>query len=143
MTQFTLDTKIAETSLAVTSYQFGQETLTLRLVDDSRYLWLLLIPCQPDITEWHHLSNPMRHHMIDTASAIADIMRDKTGADKMNIATIGNIVSQFHLHMIARHRHDESWPNPVWGRGPALPYGKDEADKLITDIRHWLRDLLP
>ena len=92
-----------------------------------RYLWLLVIPRIAGITELYDLSADVRHDLTEHASKIAEIVQAKTSANKMNIATIGNIVPQFHLHIIARHKDDEAGPNPVWGLGQAK-----QADKKLA-----------
>lgn len=137
MTTFTLDPLIARTSLSVC--HFG--VFDLRLVNDSRYLWLLLIPQIDGATELHHLSQEQRHQMIDTACAIADLIQNKVAADKMNIATIGNIVPAMHLHIIARHKGDAAWPNPVWGNGTAVAMDDETAHKKRDEIQDWLSAL--
>ena len=134
MTEFTLDPLIATTSLSVV--EFG--IFDLRLVNDSRYLWLLLIPQIADITELHDLSQTHRHQLFDKASQIAEIIAAKTKADKMNIATIGNIVPAFHLHIIARHSDDAAWPHPVWGNGAPAVMDEQQAAQRKDEIKGWL-----
>ena len=79
--------------------------------------------------------------MIDTAGAIADLIQNKVAADKMNIATIGNIVPAMHLHIIARHKDDEAWPNPIWGNGAPVPYDETAASMRANEARGWLDHL--
>ena len=137
MTSFTLDPLIASTSVSIC--QFG--IFDLRLVNDSRYLWLLLIPQIAGVTELHHLSQAQRHQMIDTASAIADTIAQKVAADKMNIATIGNIVTAMHLHIVVRHKDDAAWPNPIWGNGAPVAMDDETAQKKRDEIQNWLSAL--
>ena len=137
MSDFQLEPAIEQTSLFVCD--IGD--FTLRLVDDTRYLWLLVIPRIAGITELYDLSANVRHDLTEHASKIAEIVQDNTSADKMNIATIGNIVPQFHLHIIARHKADEAWPNPVWGLGQAKPYDKTSAEGIISKLNLWLSDI--
>ena len=137
MTTFTLNPLIASTSLSLCD--FG--VFNLRLVNDSRYLWLLLIPQIDGVTELHHLTPAQRHQMIDIASAIADIIQQKVAADKMNIATIGNIVPAMHLHIIARHEGDAAWPNPVWGNGAPIAMDDETAQNKRDEIHEWLSAL--
>ena len=137
MTSHHLAQPLADSTVSVTSFA-GCE---LRLVNDARYLWLLLIPQKNDVFEWHDLNSHERHQLIDTASAIAEIIQKHSQADKMNLATIGNIVPQFHFHIIARHKSDEAWPNPVWGRGQALPYEDEALATQLTLLQNWLAPL--
>lgn len=135
MIAFTLDPLIASTSVFIQKI----DIFDLRMVNDSRYLWLLLIPRITGVTELSDLSQDQRHLMIDAASQIADIISARTNADKMNIATIGNIVPAMHLHIIARHSTDEAWPNPIWGNGAPLPMADDVLAQRQADVRHWLQ----
>ena len=134
MTDFTPPPLIASTSSSIR--KIGN--FDLRLVDDSRVLWLLLIPEIADVREWHHLPQEMRYQMIELATGIAEILQEKTKADKMNIATIGNIVPEMHLHIIARHKDDFAWPAPVWGNGAALARDAASTKAMIEDLTSWL-----
>jgi len=72
------------------------------------------------------------------ATALAETVKDTFGADKMNVATLGNVVGQLHMHVIARRRDDAAWPAPVWGRHPAKPY----SDEQVAAIRDKLKLVL-
>ena len=137
MTNFTLNPLIASTSLFIRQCGLCE----LRMVNDTRYCWLLLIPQLPDIYELSDLTKSQRHEMMDYASQIADIIQEKTKADKMNIATIGNIVPAMHLHIIARHEGDMAWPNPIWGNGAPIPYDADALTARQGEITGWLNSL--
>ena len=128
--------------IAATSFSLGQiDSLDVRLVNDSRYLWLLVIPQIANVIEWHDLSSDQRHHLIDTSSEIAAIVSHHTKADKMNIATIGNIVPEMHLHIIARHEGDAAWPNPIWGNVTAVAMDDATAQQKQQDVKGWLASL--
>ena len=137
MTSHHLAQPLADSTVFVTSFA----GCALRLVNDARYLWLLLIPQKNDVFEWHDLTSHERHQLIDTASAIAEIIQKYSQADKMNLATIGNIVPQFHFHIIARHKSDEAWPNPVWGRGQTVAYEDEALATQLTMLQNWLAPL--
>lgn len=134
---FTTDSRIEETSLFLASINEFQ----IRLVNDKRYIWLLVIPQLSDITELHDLAADTQTALIRLASQLSSQMKSEFKADKMNVATIGNVVPQFHLHIIARHKTDEAWPAPIWGRGEAVIYDKDEADLMIDKIQSVLESL--
>ena len=138
MTSFTLDKMIADTSWSVGMCGIFE----VRLVDDSRFLWLLLIPHKPNLHEWYELETTEQQQLIALASHISAIISDKVQADKMNVATIGNIVPQMHLHIVARHKHDMAWPAPVWGHGTSVPYQDKLAQETQMAIQDWLGDLL-
>ena len=107
-------------------------------MNDQRFLWLLMIPQISGASELRDLPQRTRHQLIDTATDIADIVQTKTNADKMNVATIGNIVPQLHLHIIARHIKDATWPNPVWGHGTQLAYDDQTATDKMDMLKDWL-----
>ena len=89
-------------------------------MNDSRYWWLVLVPEIDGAVEWHHLDDHARRHLFDVATQVARVLENLAQADKMNIAALGNMVRQLHVHVIARHEGDAAWPGPVWGRGDML-----------------------
>ena len=127
---FQLDERLAAASLPLTI----RHNLDYRLMNDSRFVWLLLIPRLPNITEWSDLAPDVQHDLFHRATQLAEKLKNETGADKMNIATIGNMVSQFHLHIIARKIDDALWPDPVWGKPGATAYGTAEQDALTARL---------
>ena len=124
---FALNPRIEADSLLV-----GRHTaFQLRLVADERFFWVLLIPEQEGATELHDLNPEMNAELMQIAATLGATLQRSTGAEKINIATIGNVVSQFHLHVIARHANDEAWPAPVWGFGaPATLSPATRAGRL-------------
>lgn len=113
----------------------------VRLVDDERFFWVLLIPECEGIVELHDLDPKTNADLIQLAAALGAALQRATGAKKINTATIGNVVSQFHLHVIARHTHDESWPVPVWGRGTAVPLLPETKAKRLEILGEFLTTL--
>jgi len=113
----------------------------LRLMNDSRYLWVLLIPRVEGAREWHHLSNEDSNGLHTEMRAIATIIEGEANAFKMNVGALGNMVPQLHLHIIARHEGDAAWPGPVWGVGDAVPYDDDAAKALIQTLWHKVQSL--
>jgi diadenosine tetraphosphate (Ap4A) HIT family hydrolase len=71
---------------------------------------------------------------------LAETLKDAFAADKMNIATLGNVVSQLHMHVIVRRRDDPAWPAPVWGKLPALPYSDEQVLAIKDRLRLVLAD---
>ena len=113
----------------------------VRLVHDERFFWVLLIPECEGIVELHDLDPKTNADLIQLAAALGAALQRATGAKKINTATIGNVVSQFHLHVIARHTHDESWPAPVWGRGTAVPLLPETKAKRLEILGEFLTTL--
>jgi diadenosine tetraphosphate (Ap4A) HIT family hydrolase len=102
----------------------------LRLVDDSRWPWVQLIPQRPGITEIHEMT-PLDQTMLTfETNLVSEAMKKTTGCHKINIAALGNIVPQLHIHVVARFEADPNWPDPVWGYGVAERYGREEREKL-------------
>lgn len=113
---FTLDPRLAADSYAICTLDGVQ----VRLLDDARYWWLVLVPEIDGAAEWHHLHAEARYHLFDVAMQVASVVENLVHADKMNIAALGNMVRQLHVHVIARHAGDAAWPRPVWGVGNTL-----------------------
>lgn len=102
----------------------------LLLMDDSRFPWLILVPRFKDASEWFDLPDEMQIKLSSEVSDIAKKLKHGTGADKINIAALGNQVPQLHIHIIARFKSDAAWPNPVWGNGKAIPYTAETLEKM-------------
>ena len=100
----------------------------LRLMNDSRWPWLILAPQRNAITEFHEMG------------LVSKALQTAVKADKMNIGALGNIVPMFHLHVVARHKRDPNWPGPIWGHGTPVPYDAGEAARFADEIR---RAILP
>ena len=113
---FALDPRLAADSFEICTLDGVQ----VRLMDDARYWWLVLVPEIDGAVEWHHLDDYARRHLFDVATHAASVLENLAQADKMNIAALGNMVRQLHVHVIARHEDDTAWPGPVWGVGEAL-----------------------
>ena len=127
---FVLHPRIAADSVPV-----GELALcTVRLMNDARFPWLILLPRRPDLTEIYDLTAPERTQLIEEVAAVARALDEATGAAKMNIGALGNIVEQLHVHVIARHDGDAAWPGPVWGFGTPTPYPDGGAAALIATL---------
>lgn len=104
------------------------------LMNDSRYPWLILVPRQADISEVFQLSAPQQQTLWQETTQVAHALNTLFAADKMNIATLGNVVNQLHMHVVARMRNDAAWPAPVWGKGTAEPYSAEQIQLLRQQI---------
>jgi diadenosine tetraphosphate (Ap4A) HIT family hydrolase len=105
------------------------------LMNDANYPWLVLVPRRPGLVEIIDLDEEEQELLIREIALLARVLKDVTQCDKLNIAAIGNIVPQLHVHVVARRRHDPAWPRPVWGAAPPRPYQPSERDELIAAIR--------
>jgi len=127
---FEIDPRLAETS-----YPVGDWTLShVRLVDDARWPWLLLIPRRKGAVELFDLPEHDRSVLIEEAARAARIVRDLIDADKTNVATLGNQVPQMHVHVIGRKIGDAAWPGPVWGVGEAVAHEPEALRQCIESV---------
>lgn len=111
------------------------ELSVVRLMDDRTWPWLVLVPARPDAIELIDLSDAERHRLMDEISLASTVIRDLFQPDKINVAALGNQVSQLHVHVIARFRRDPAWPRPVWGTAARAPYRPHERDTTIAALQ--------
>lgn len=95
----------------------------LLLMNDARYPWCVLVPQRPGVREIHHLAEADRLALLDESCRLAQAMERLFAPDKLNVAALGNVVAQLHIHHVARYRADAAWPGPIWGQGARQPYG--------------------
>ena len=123
MTDFAADPAFEAGSVFAADWPLCQ----VRLQDDARFPWLILIPRHPGAVELDDLDPQDRVRLMEEAVRAGEIVRRLGEAagrpvDKLNVAAIGNVTAQLHVHIVGRRRDDNLWPDPVWGRGPAMPY---------------------
>jgi diadenosine tetraphosphate (Ap4A) HIT family hydrolase len=126
---FQLDPQLAADTISLTQ----RGVIDIRMMRDARYYWLVLVPQIDGAVEWYDLPDIAARALFTTAQESAQRLQNLTRADKMNIAALGNMVAQLHVHVIARHKDDAAWPAPVWGIGEAVDF--DEAalkDRMIA-----------
>jgi diadenosine tetraphosphate (Ap4A) HIT family hydrolase len=122
--------------LGADTSQIGDLSLArVLLMNDANYPWLVLVPRRSDVVEIIDLDDEDQEILTREIGLLARVLKDVTQCDKLNIAAIGNIVPQLHVHVVARHRGDAAWPRPVWGAGPPRPYETPQRDRLIAAIR--------
>lgn len=131
---FTLDARLAQDTLPIGDFPLCR----LLLMNDANYPWFILVPRCEEVSELFQLDPQDQAQLWLEATDLAELLKDMFGADKMNVATLGNVVSQLHVHVIARRRGDASWPAPVWGQVPARPYTPEQ----VATIRHKLKLVL-
>ena len=126
--------------LQLDSIEIGQLTLSrLLLINDSQYPWFVLVPERTGITEIYQLSEKDQQQLQRESSLLAKTLAEIYTADKMNIAAIGNLVPQLHIHHIVRYKNDIAWPAPVWGKFDAIPYTKQIQQKIKNTISNELK----
>lgn len=98
---------------------------TLLLMNDANYPWFVLVPRRAETREWFELAFEDQQALLRETNALAHYLQQHTGARKMNIGALGNMVPQLHVHVIGRFETDPAWPGPVWGKVPPLSYTPD------------------
>lgn len=110
----------------------------LRLMDDARYPWLILVPRRAGVTEIADLTESEQAQLWREANQAAAALRAVAPCDKLNLGALGNIVRQLHLHVVARTVGDAAWPGPVWGSGATVPYAADALAARSAALRQRL-----
>ena len=128
---FELDPVLAADTVEVTRWPMCR----VLLMNDSRYPWLVLVPQRAGVTELHHLSEADRNALMGEVARAASTLEDVLTPDKINVAALGNVVSQLHVHVIARFHRDPAWPKPIWGVHPPLPYEPEPLARWLEVLR--------
>lgn len=105
------------------------------LMNDAQFPWCVLVPERDNVREIHALSDDDQLQLIREVSAVSAAMEAAFAAEKMNVAALGNQVSQLHIHVIARFAADSAWPAPVWGRQPTRPYPLSDQEQQLSKLR--------
>ena len=104
----------------------------LLLMDDRRWAWCILVPRRPGLAELHELDRGDRERLWHESAMLSRALRACVPCDRLNVAALGNVVDQLHLHHVARRREDPAWPAPVWGFGSRLAYPPAAARELAA-----------
>ena len=104
------------------------------LMNDARFPWLILVPRIEGLRDFDDVPALERRRFHDEIDLASKALRAATGAEKMNVAALGNMVPQLHVHVVARFEADAAWPKPVWGQGEAEPYAPGKAELLTGKI---------
>lgn len=110
----------------------------LLLMNDAHYPWLILVPERVGLSEIYQLNKNEREQLGEESAYLAESLARHYHADKMNIAAIGNLVPQLHIHHVVRYQTDPAWPAPIWGKFAALPYSPSALEKTVADIKQLL-----
>ena len=105
------------------------------MMNDSHYPWFILVPEIADVSELYQLNKAQRNLLMEESCYLAEHLAVLFNADKMNVANIGNMVSQLHIHHIVRYQTDSAWPAPVWGKFPAVPYTETQITVQLNRLK--------
>ena len=130
---FTLHPTLAKDSILAAKVG----SLQVRLVDDARFFWLLIVP-ETIATELHDLDEKIAESLWKLARRLGHTLQAHCDADKINSAAISNMVPQLHFHIVARHVDDAAWPQPIWGYGKAEPLADATKAARVVSIQSWL-----
>ena len=130
MSKFQLDSRLEEDC-----FHLGDLPLCrVLLMNDSQYPWVILVPKVAGVQEVFHLDEEQQLQLACESTILSGTLSDLFEADKMNVAALGNVVSQLHIHHIVRYETDPCWPKPVWGQLPAKPYDKGQVNEIKKQL---------
>lgn len=130
-TPFQLHPQLARDCHRLGRFELG----LLLLMDDAQYPWCILVPQRGGLRELYELDEAAQALLLRESAALGRAMMRAFGGDKLNLAALGNVVPQLHLHHIVRHRSDPAWPAPVWGKLPARAYTAGEVEQRRAALR--------
>jgi len=133
---FTLDPRLQQDTLVIGDFALCR----LLLMNDAQFPWFILVPRREEMSEVFQLDIADQQLLWQETSELAETLKDTFAADKMNVANLGNMVSQLHMHVIVRRRNDAAWPAPVWGKLPAQPYNAEQLAAVMGKLRMALAD---
>jgi len=128
---FVLDARLAADTHLIGDLPLSQ----LRLFDDARFPWFVLVPRIAGARELIDLDESDQRTLLAEVSRLGRVLESDLRPDKLNVAALGNVVPQLHVHVIARFTNDVAWPHPVWGRGERVAYTASERDARIAALR--------
>jgi diadenosine tetraphosphate (Ap4A) HIT family hydrolase len=107
----------------------------LLLMNDRQYPWLILVPQVREAREFLDLNPTEQLQVWREMTVVQQVLKELTNPKKLNVAALGNMVPQLHIHIISRFEADAAWPKPVWGQHPAVPYSPMEAGEFLTRLK--------
>lgn len=139
MTDQKTETFILHAQLANDCFELADLPLCkLLLCNDSAYPWFILVPKVNDITDIYQLDWQQQQQLLNESSLLSELVMQAFSGDKMNVAALGNVVEQLHVHHVVRYKNDVCWPKPIWGQQPLTPYSEVELmaikDKVLPKL---------
>lgn len=131
VSDFELDPQLAKDCVVVGDFPVCR----LLLMNDSHYPWFILVPRIQGAEEIYQLDETTQQQLLFESSFLAEMLQVLFSAEKMNVAALGNVVRQLHIHHVVRYSHDAAWPAPVWGKQPAQPYTGEELSELMIKLK--------
>ncbi len=128
--EFKLHPQLAKDCFRIASLPLSE----LLLCNDANYPWFILVPRVAEISEVFQLDWQQQIQFLNESSMLSELLMQEFSGDKLNVAALGNVVPQLHIHHIVRFEDDKCWPKPIWGQFDALPYSVKEKQALIERI---------
>jgi len=127
-----IDPRITSTCFTLADWPLSR----VFLKNNANYPWFILVPRQDNIQDIDQLPQALQHTLIDEISRLSSIVKAHFQPDKLNVGTLGNIVPQLHIHVVARFTHDMLWPHGIWQASQTItPYQEDKIPELIELLR--------
>lgn len=130
MEHFVLDAKLAADTAPVVDWALSR----VLLMNDARFPWLILVPRRTGLIEFHDLASADRIVLAEEVARASSGLKALTGAAKINVGALGNLVPQLHIHVVARNPGDAVWPGPVWRHGAPRPYEPGARQALLETL---------
>ena len=127
-----LDERIANSTALIAELSL----CNVYLQNESRFPWLVLVPRIADVSELIDLSEADQQQLTREIALVSKLVKSMFQPDKLNVANLGNVVAQLHIHVVARFKTDAAWPDPIWGKFSApIKYSQEEIDGLVKEIQ--------
>ena len=127
---------VLDPRLAAESTPLGELALCqVLLMDDARFPWVLLVPKRAGLVEIIDLGAGDLQRLMEEIATASGVLEAATSPYKLNVAALGNVVRQLHVHIIARFENDAAWPSPVWGKGERVPYQPVQRAEFAGKLR--------
>ncbi|WP_432460525.1 HIT domain-containing protein [Agarivorans sp. QJM3NY_25] len=138
MTDFVLHPQLAKDGIWLGDF----ELCRVLLINDSQFPWLVLVPMEDDIADIYQLDNCQQAQFWRESKRVSEALMDLYQGDKLNLAALGNVVPQLHVHHVVRFHDDPLWPQAIWGQLPLKAYSPEQRAKQVSQIQqalqaHW------
>jgi len=136
---FTLDPRLNADTIPIP----GTRSFKLLLMNDKRWPWIILVPEFPDARDIEDVDHGGLEPVIGMLADLSRTLKEMGVCDSTNVATLSNVVTQLHWHVVGRREGDPNWPGPVWGYGKPVPYSPEEAQDFIDGFNAAWKRAIP
>jgi len=138
MTEFRLHPQLQNDCIELAEFPLCK----LLLSNDSQFPWFILVPKIIDATEIYQLTWQEQQQLLNESSLLSELLMQTFNGDKLNVAALGNMVPQLHLHHVVRYKSDNCWPAPIWGKLPTITYSNEEIEHIKSLIIPKINEIL-